>query len=96
MEHLLVDSLDRKLLVSFALTDVSVIHVDHLSKIKDQLSISLLVSGLEAVAASPAASCSSDDSPSDKEKKPKKNRCHTCKKKVGLTGMGYESLFSGQ
>merc|ERR1711976_705687 len=24
--------------------------------------------------------------PADKDKKPKKNRCHTCKKKVGLTG----------
>lgn len=29
---------------------------------------------------------SSGDSSSDKDKKPKKNRCHTCRKKVGLTG----------
>lgn len=29
---------------------------------------------------------SSSDYPADKDKKPKKNRCHTCKKKVGLTG----------
>ena len=30
---------------------------------------------------------SSGDSSSDRDKKPKKNRCHTCRKKVGLTGM---------
>lgn len=29
---------------------------------------------------------SSNDDPADKDKKPKKNRCHNCKKKVGLTG----------
>lgn len=29
---------------------------------------------------------SSGDSSSDRDKKPKKNRCHTCRKKVGLTG----------
>ncbi|OWF39282.1 AN1-type zinc finger protein 6-like [Mizuhopecten yessoensis] len=29
---------------------------------------------------------SSSQSDDDKDKKPKKNRCHTCKKKVGLTG----------
>ncbi|KAK2186926.1 hypothetical protein NP493_182g02038 [Ridgeia piscesae] len=28
----------------------------------------------------------SEDGCSDKDRKPKKNRCHTCKKKVGLTG----------
>ncbi|KAK7096284.1 AN1-type zinc finger protein 6-like isoform X2 [Littorina saxatilis] len=28
----------------------------------------------------------SSDSSGDKDKKPKKNRCHTCRKKVGLTG----------
>ena len=33
---------------------------------------------------------SSGDSNSDRDKKPKKNRCHTCRKKVGLTGM-YDS-----
>lgn len=43
------------------------------------------VGGVE-LAASPATSCASDESNQDKEKKPKKNRCHTCKKKVGLTG----------
>ena len=32
-----------------------------------------------------AASASDGDTP-DKNKKPKRNRCHTCKKKVGLTG----------
>jgi len=31
-------------------------------------------------------STDSKDKESDKDKKPKKNRCHTCKKKVGLTG----------
>lgn len=32
------------------------------------------------------AEASGRESPADKDKKPKKNRCHTCKKKVGLTG----------
>lgn len=33
-----------------------------------------------------ANASTSSDSPAEKDKKPKKNRCHTCKKKVGLTG----------
>lgn len=37
-------------------------------------------------AAAAAAASSSPASPAESEKKPKKNRCHVCKKKVGLTG----------
>lgn len=35
---------------------------------------------------SPSPATSDDGSQDGKDKKPKKNRCHTCKKKVGLTG----------
>lgn len=43
-------------------------------------------SGGSDLAMSPASSTTSDDNPADKDKRPKKSRCHTCKKKVGLTG----------
>ncbi|XP_069103293.1 AN1-type zinc finger protein 6-like isoform X2 [Argopecten irradians] len=39
-----------------------------------------------AVGGAEVGTDSSSQSDDDKDKKPKKNRCHTCKKKVGLTG----------
>ena len=52
------------------------------------LSISyiLLLTGGATESASITSDSSSGASEEDKDKKPKKNRCHTCKKKVGLTG----------
>jgi len=48
---------------------------------------------------SPAAACSSDDgnSSDSSDKKPKKNRCHSCRKKIGLTGFACRcgGLFCG-
>lgn len=42
---------------------------------------------------SPSPATSDEGSQDGKDKKPKKNRCHTCKKKVGLTGTFINSLI---
>lgn len=45
-----------------------------------------LVINLFFVLAGAEANSAGKDKDGAGEKKPKKNRCHTCKKKVGLTG----------
>lgn len=53
---------------------------------------------VRAGAAEPSTSEKKEEETHDKsDKKPKKNRCHTCKKKTGLTGehfRWFESLLS--
>ncbi|KAK2167398.1 hypothetical protein LSH36_28g03013 [Paralvinella palmiformis] len=51
----------------------------------------------ESTATLSSASSTNDDTPADQDRKPKKNRCHTCRKKVGLTGFACRcgGLFCG-
>lgn len=52
----------------------------------DKTSTGESTDGATASAKDATSTAEGNDDSSDKEKKPKKNRCHTCKKKVGLTG----------